>query len=66
VPQPIAACHRLADLAHVQLERDERHIVRVRQAAEHRRRGQHGLMAGGPQPDRQGDERLNVALRSDR
>jgi hypothetical protein len=66
VPQPVLARHRLPDLAHVELERDERHAVSGGQATEHGGRGQHGLVTARPQPDRQGDERLNVALRTDR
>jgi len=66
VPQAVAPRYGLADLAHVQLERDQRHVVGAGQAAEHGGCGQHGLVAAGTQPDREGDERLDVALRSDR
>ncbi len=57
---------RRADLAHVQVKRHERRVVRGGQAAEGGRRGEHGLVAAGPQPQRERDERLDVALRPDR
>jgi hypothetical protein len=43
VPQAVALRYRLADLDHVQLERDERHVVGAGQAAEQGGRGQHGV-----------------------